>query len=367
MQRNRQQRPRRRRQRAPQPAPQAAKGRPGRGKPGAKKKNGKGQSSQLSDIARMIADPCHGPAVNPEYGASQHGYVSKFKSVANAVAGSSVNAHGYMVWFPDYQGGSNLYAWNSVTADDRPSNTPLDPFGMAGNHAVRGGFIDDPAQNWVDGSSVQDARMAAACMKLTYTGSMSALKGRVGTIGGITRDQLLNERPSVNEMFQLCSDATRLSPDGVEFRARPGPNSEVYRTAGNQSNTVSPFSRDNCFDLGYGSHVTKVNPTGARPGSGIAIIWTDCDVHQRMIIEFFKTIEWRPTVTSGIVQVEPHTAGDNLAEKALKFLDTHVPNWQHRIMHTAASAATSVAGRLSQMALGGAATPTALRELRNAF
>jgi hypothetical protein len=207
-------------------------------------------------------------------------------------------------------------------------------------------------------------------MKLSYTGAMSDLSGRVCTVSGLTRDNLLhggyNGAPlAVQDIFNLSADATRMSPNGFEIKARPGPNSEIFRTAGGtlievpapgENPWYSSDNKDNCFDVIEADgtyHQTKEPLTGARPGTGICFAWQGIATDQPLTFEIYKVLEWRPKASAGIVQAPAQTLGYNVPEAAESLLDRIDRNWP-TIMR-AANVAQRTAGVISQIALTGSA------------
>lgn len=311
------------------------------------KNGGAGNAAKVKAIAAMIKDPCMGPTVAPEYGGSQNGYVSRFKKTfAIGGSASSTGTSGYLVWFPDYQGGNNLFLWSSPTDDAQPVNTSNDPLGY--DISTSGKFLEDPARPWVASAAVEDGRLAAACMKLSYAGAMASLKGRVATISGISRDQLLHggdngSTLSAAVLLNLASNTERFQTTGAEIRARPGEPSQYYRTSGGPDREnhphVSKDNKDNCFNAYIGGG-TAEPLTGPSAGNGIALVWNGIDPQQSVVIELYKVLEWRPKAISGIVQKQSSSDGENLSQKAVGLLDRVDYMWQ------SAKGAYSVSRRL---------------------
>jgi len=298
---------------------------------------GAGNAGKVRQIAAMIKDPCMGPTVAPEYGGSQNGYVSRFKKTFTIGGGEgSTGTAGYLVWFPDFQGGNNLYLWSSSTDLIQPVNTGADPLGY--DLPTSGRWLEDPAKPWVAGDAVEDGRLAAACMKLSYAGAMAALKGRVATISGISRDQLLHggdngSTLSASVLLNLASNTERFQTAGAEIRARPGEPSQYYRTSGGPPRANHPHvamdNKDNCFDAYISTSGGCFEPlTGPSAGNGIAVCWTGVDPAQAIVIELYKVLEWRPKAVSGIVQKQSSSDGENLTQKAVGLLDRVDYAWQ---------------------------------------
>lgn len=300
---------------------------------------GAGNAGKIRAIAAMIQDPCMGPTVAPEYGGSQNGYVSRFKKTF-AIGGhaNSTGVSGYLLWFPDYQGGNNLYLFSTSNDAAQPVNSSTDPLGYASS--TSGKWLEDPAKPWVASAAVEDGRLAAACMKMSYAGAMASLKGRVATISGISRDQLLHggdngQTLSPSVLLNLASNTERFQTTGAEIRARPGEPSQYYRTSGGAPRAnhdyVAKDDKDNCFNayIDAGGEGGCSEPaTGPSAGNGIALVWNGIDPQQSIVIELFKVLEWRPKAISGIVQKQSSSDGENLTQKAVGLLDRMDGMWQ---------------------------------------
>lgn len=317
-------------------------------------------ASKTRQIAAMINDPCMGPTVAPEYGGSQNGYVSRFKKTLGIGGVGATCTSGYLIWYPDFQGGNNLLSYNSVHPDTNPTNSAVNPLGFSANESgSSGGFKEDPVKPWVGSAAVEDGRLAAACMRLTYTGAMSALRGRFASISGISRDQLLHGgyeggALSPNELLNLASNAERFSTSGAEIRARPGEPSQYYRTAGGPDNAtysyVADNNKDNCFNSEMGTG-TYEPATGPSAGNGIALVWTGVDPLEALVIELFKVLEWRPKAVSGIVQKHSQSTGENLSAQAVGLLDKVDYMWQSAV--GAYGVSQKIGGMISNIANSG--------------
>ena len=321
---------------------------------------GGGQHLQL---AQLIADPCSGPLVAPEYGSSDNGYLTRFSQQVNLSTASSYTC-GYCIWFPDFVGqqasstavgnrNGSFYFFQSTAADIQPTNTDAAPLGTgAATTAVNGLFTDDPARDWIAGSHVLDARTAAACVKFTYTGRMDALSGRVGYLNNVPRSALIlggsgDAAPNVNDMLRYSEMTSRTPADTIENKFRPGLASGFYRGEGDVANEEK--GTDVCYLTGIpGTSTTKMaNDVSSGSATGIGFVWVNLPEDSTLTVDTTKAIEWRPQMSVGLSAPPSSTPrghdGSNLVAKAVHYLDRTHPGWQRTAMHTLSSAASNVA------------------------
>jgi hypothetical protein len=321
--------------------------------------------SNVLQLAQMIADPCTGPLVQPQYGASDGGYLAKF-SQYHSVSVDATAASGYILWFPDYTGrfnsGANdvcgaLYIFAAADSVTGPVNTTAAPLGTgAFPTTTTGAFLSDPARQFVNSDTVQDSRTAAACLKFLYTGRNDALAGRIGYLENVPREALLTggaggSTPTVDDLFRYSNTSMRTPLDTVEQKFRPGEGSDLYRTADGV--------QDHCYSQGIiGTSATTLGagtPSGVTGGIGFA--WDGLTAGSSITFDLLKAIEWRPELSSGLVSVKSTVApqGGNIVSKSLAYLDRSHPGWERK----AFSAATSVASSVAKMAFSGPANQIA--------
>lgn len=329
------------------------------------------QQSKLLDYAELIANPCTGPLVAPEYGASDHGYLARFQKSHNLTLAAG-QPNGFFVYFPDYTGdvgdpaaaattnGSIVgYADSSSTA--RPSNTIASPQFQALLSTDAAGFSSaDPAHNWVAGESVQDARTVAACLQMAYLGTVSGCQGRVGFLEGIPREMLLTGGagglpPNVNELMSIAADIDRLPLNKLEIKYRPSTSGEAFRSEGGPGVSVSP---DNCFTVGIpGTSITTLGQSGISTGSGtgIGFVWQGLPTDGSTVnFTVYKSVEWRPEASAGIVMPVPRAiSGNNHSQQVVAMLDRSHPGWTR----VAQAGTDMLANKLSNIVLGGAPFP----------
>jgi hypothetical protein len=322
-------------------------------------------------LAKLIADPCAGPLVAPEYGSSDNGYLSRFTSYVNMNITQGY-FHGYCVWFPDFVGqGANAtvtansngswYIFQTTGTSTEPVNTTSAPLGCGASTAsTNGRFWDDPARGWVEGDHVLDARTAAACIKFTYTGRMDSLSGRVGYLNNIPRSALIlggsgNQAPSVDDMLRYSEVISRTPADTIENKFRPGLASGYYRGAGDI--VGEQRGTDSCFVTGIPGFAETVMANDVSSGSatGIGFVWTNLPGDSAIVLDATKAIEWRPQMSVGLCappsSTPPGHDGSNMVSKAVHYLDRAHPGWQRTAMQTLGSAASNIAS----MAFGGPA------------
>lgn len=318
--------------------------------------------------------------VHPEYGSSENGYLSRFKS---SISVTSVNQAGYVVWFPDFTGGNassastintngSLFFYNSTSSSVAPTNTTAEPLGMSATlTSTRGSFRADPAHAWVASSACQDARTVSACMQFQFTGAMSTTQGRFGMVEGITREMLLTGTsggpPTADELFAVASHVERMPLDVKELKYRPSLQGEFFRTeALNSLTSAANDSADACYTVGIGgSNKTTLHATGMTSGGvlGLAFVYTGLDPSTAAFtVTFTKAIEWRPEIGQGMVLNIPRSVGDgtNIAQKTVALLDKHIPNWQSMMRHGAAH----LGNALAKTVLGGSTLEIGARALK---
>lgn len=261
---------------------------------------------------------------------------------------------GYIVWFPDYCNGtgavgggySNCVAFVSPTANDVPAALT---FGRGSEgFDTDGGSIGDPAYDFCSGGTVQDARCAAACMRMTYTGLNSTLAGRVGYIEGISREALLTGNSgqplNVSSIARYSNSSMRTPLDTIENKYRPSEGSQFFRS--------SDLPEDACYVMGMLDVNTAIGPsTTSGTGMGIGFYWDGLTPDSSFSFDLLKAIEWRPEMSSGIVAppVVPTKSGGNIVSRSLTYLDNNHPGWQRSAM----SGVMSLGAKIANVASSG--------------
>lgn len=286
---------------------------------GPSRKRATKRTPKLSAAAALLLDPCGGP-LTPGFHSTSQGILSRFKTQKSVGSLSS----GYIIWSPHYADGTtsrhNCFEWNHADSAIDPSNSIANPYGNGGSSAQS---LNVGANTFVSGQSCADFRLMTACMKLTYTGSISDCQGMVCRISNIPADTILhgnsaNDPISVNDLFTMSSDVQRLSLDTMEQRFRPdlsiadqfkgSHDSVIYVPGGTPSTLTAEAKR---FDPTFFGFAWK----GIAPDS--------------LNVSFTQNIEWRPDGASGIVAIpakQVHDAG-YLADNIF-FLDRYMPGWE---------------------------------------
>lgn len=307
-------------------------------------------SREVYDLARMISDPCKGPAVKPQYGSSESGYLSRFSK--NTLLSLTTHTNGYVLWFPDYTGldsqdikdkrtNGNFVLFTCAASTDYPVNTSAAPLftGTSGG-AINGRCREDPAYEFVNSGTCQDARTAAACISLMFNGRMDEVSGEVALLQGIPRDIFFNvdgKAPSPDSLFVLSPKHMRTQLDKMEVLWRPGVASKYFRTSGLPTETGHTSSdtpgHDKCLDLGIpGTSVTKAGAaiggaTGSALGYGFA--WRGvASTAGGFRLETTKVLEWRPNIRVGYRMTVPRlTHSADLMAASTSWLDSAHKGW----------------------------------------
>jgi hypothetical protein len=313
----------------------------------------------LSQMARLIADPCAGALVHPNYGGSENGYLLRVHTRQTiALPASGLCANGYIAWFPDYTGAGtgslvgrtpgNCFMFASDDTSDSPVNTTNSPqFASGAKNSPNGSSFPDPDYEWVVGSNVRDSRCVAACMRLTYNGPLNATQGMLGYLPDVTPHQLLDDSltdgsaaPSIADMLTLSPSVERLGPHTYEVVFRPNESSEMFRTTNMDEKKgvdyTGNFDQNAALIVGQPA-VQATTLSDARLGStpsSIGFVWENMPANDAsLVIEMFKVIEWRPREGAGLAQAESRTQGTkNHVKTAISSLDSTIASWDKRLV-----------------------------------
>jgi len=284
---------------------------------------------QFSENASMVANPCTGPLIPGFYGTTE-GIMSKHKTTHLC---PSTNKYGYMLWDPErtsYSAGTthdfNAVQFMTDAASKRPTNTGVGTarFGDGSCLAVtetERRIVGAAA--FIAGTSLSVYRTVGACMRITYTGKLSDLEGRLGKVIGFPADTLLWSGASgapanVEEIMGMCSDVQRSSLDTQEVIFRPTQSSPHFRDE--DSNGV--------YKIEAGQVTQELADARSRGSSVMGFVWDGID-SSKLQFEFFQIIEWKPDTVAAQVIMPPkrvHEAG--YADAVLKYLDDNHPGWQ---------------------------------------
>ncbi len=247
-------------------------------------------------VARMIADPCSAELVPGAFGDVQ----GSLLRLVDTFTGAATNTSGYIVWFPQYHTDgnpdgltgsrkTNCFFLNTTNAASAPTNSAAAPFGGTPGTSKR-----DPAYAWVAGTNVADARTAAACLQLRYTGSTMNCSGTIAKLTNIPHDLFTAvgaaTMPSVNAMLAYSRDIERLGFGVHEVVHRPDVQTNVFEA-----------DNDGPFDYNLGTTATgqtAVSVANAPRGFGFA--WSGVDNCANLYLSRYKIIEWRPWTGVGL-------------------------------------------------------------------
>lgn len=307
----------------------------------------------------MVADPCNATLVPGIFG-DQDGLLARVKlSIMNP--GDRGQTAGYILWCPDYHtkpdfaesflfGKGNLFVWSSTGSFIPPTNTVAFPYGGENNPwdptTDSAGTIRDPAANLLDTDLVQDARTISSCIRLTYTGAMTAASGQYAFIEAMPLSSLLSggdttgdpTPPDVDDLFQYATKSGRLGTDTLEIVSRTDDSSGTFRNS-----EISPVSVE---DQGgsEASFLTTEGKTQQPLVYGIAWRGLASRTPSPMVLDVLKNIEWRPRPSSGLTHAKPVAINPTpMVHKATAHLDRTMPGWSTRITNSVTSGASSIA------------------------
>jgi len=288
-----------------------------------KKRNGRRRRAprqliRLSPLTDMVANPCSAPLTEGLYGDSV-GFLSRFKNVTTL----NVEPNGYIAWFPDMaQGltffgeansGSSCFMFETADSSRIPVNSGPDsrwglnasPFGTtARTYRVAG-------DQFTESNVCASQRTVSACIKMRYTGRMDATSGEVALLTGVSIAQLLGESNyeggnteplSVDDVFQLSSDVTRLSLDGHEVRHRPNSGSEHLKPSPAGQIMASTGA---ALEVGaLNSSITaRTSTAAAHDPRAIILAWRGLPAAAPLAPLVFEThlgLEWTPNASQGL-------------------------------------------------------------------
>lgn len=318
-----------------------------------------------ASLAQMVADPCSGPLVPGLYG-SASGMLARLKrseALSSHVHGSS---SGYVLWDPDFsnqknvvfpKAKGNLVVWLSDDPSQNPVNTTAEPYGNGNHNAPEPSntaeFLADPAANLLESDIVSDARPLAACLQLTYTGTLLNAAGEICFITNLPAASVLNGGTgnvplNVNDLFAYAPHKERFSPETHEVKFRPGDASKFYR---NEEDAL--FS----FPVASGAATGPTAVTEVAEGfvpKVIGFAWRGLTPGSSLTYDVIKNIEWRAETGSGLGQMTEMHSGPSQAPVVNAYLDSHPKhNWFGRIGH-AMSTGFGIANQMASLALSAA-------------
>jgi hypothetical protein len=139
---------------------------------------------------------------------------------------------------------------------------------------------------------------------------------------------------SINQLFNLCAGAKRLSLETIELRHRP----DAALVDGFKEDTDAPINKG----VAATNASTLSNEAKRFSPTVIGFAWKGVPAGS-LVASFTQNIEWRPEAASGITAmpaVQLHEPG--YTAKILRMLDDYLPSWQTASMSAASSAASSL-------------------------
>lgn len=297
----------------------------------------------LSPYLSLVSDPCHAELIPGLYGSNQ-GYLARLKSTSNNSAGT-YGTNGFVLWAPDFTNSgepsysANILCFCSDSSTVTPLNTTLFPFGKGIDWAPGGGgfSLPDPGYTLLQGDTARDARTLSACMKFSYFGKLTNSSGQIAFIDNSSIGNLLSGGPgstvpSVDEWFRSSTDVRRIGVDTFEHVFRPTPASEIFRGVD-----------DSCVSMGVGMSSGEGESSRVNPPTLFGFAWRGvATTDSNLSFEFFKNIEWRPEVASGLSSMGIHSNGPSHAATTCAVLDQHHPSWTHRVVQSMEGTAGAV-------------------------
>jgi hypothetical protein len=313
-----------------------------------KKANKPNGNAGFNMYANMLRDPCGCDLINGLH-STDEGILAKLKTAETS--GGVTDEFGYILWCPHYCGAVGdkkiqCVGFATTSAANGPLNTVAEPAFSVGWWSPRGLTLTAGANSFVNSSTVSDFRLVSACIKATYTGTMSNSKGQIAYIENLPADTLLlgngGAPATIDQLFNLSSHTTRCGVDDHEIRYRPNPT------------VTSTFKsdRDGVYTLGTaGASATVLTSEALRfSPTFFGFAWRGV-ISSDLFLECFQNIEWRPEAGSGYVNSVPRQLKPaGYLEQILKYLDDTAPGWTVASMNMAGYAAKQV----SKMALTGA-------------
>jgi hypothetical protein len=252
-----------------------------------------------------------------------------------------------MLWIPSYHNTNgvpvidapfNLWMRVATSPANLTTNDVANPLGSSATpNAPEGTGIEDPAATFINTGLVLDARTVAACMRLTYTGKVTDSAGQIAWIDNYQPDDLLNNRPSINDFFNRATKTARLGLDTYEQLFRP-----------DEATGTDRFRRGSQTDPCFIKALPGFGPTGIDQTVQdlspkiMGFAWRGCEpgVIDHLVIDFVKVLEWRTETTSGLTGTTPKALDVPSTSKILAIADQVSPGWASRISEGFTSAAS---------------------------
>lgn len=295
--------------------------------------------NRLSMLQQSVIDPCNGPLVNGIYGSSE-GLMARLKS-SYSDASTGTDTAGMILWVPSYHCGTiesfNLVRFSFNDSSTQIVNSASDALGKGGVGTPNGKALPDPASKLIMSDLVNDARTTAACLRLTYTGKVTESSGQIAWIDNYSTTDFLNQKPSVDNMFDRATKTARLGLDTYEVLFRP-----------DDATGTARFRASGANDPGFlkvpAAATEQSRSMDALAPKMIGFAYRGCEsgVIDDLIYSLVKTVEWRPETASGLTGVPPQDFILPTTSNIVASIDKSSPGWSKRIASGASSAARAV-------------------------
>lgn len=303
------------------------------------KTSGTGQN-RVTQLSRMVSDPCNGPLVKGLYG-DHRGVLSRFRSTTNA--GVNDSYYSVILWNPATkrpQATANGQTFNVLwfqtqASNERPSNTNW------GFNPTNGGVssAQDPESIALYGSSRNhgagisaQSRTLAACIKATYTGQQGSFQGMVYPLTNIPAD-IMFTAPSIDIFRQYATHGSR----NFEYEVR-------YTPARNASEFSDNSKATSAFIAGPAAGLETASPDATL----IGLLFYNCNAFD-FAIDLYKVVEWMPEVGRGFPLSPIENVGEyDTFSRVTAYLNrTFGSDWQTRLMHNAGNAIIEAVSNLT--------------------
>jgi hypothetical protein len=349
-----------------------------------KKKSGlrKPGRGSVSDVLRMIANPCSGPTTSVYSDYMEGGVAVRTRSRIQIHA-TAANCNGFLLWDPNFfnggadgtqgitgsapvaNGGGNLFLFES-SGMGAPTNSAANPFGGGTSSASVGGrALADPAYAVVSNGVVGGARLLGACIKIIYGGQTSLNQGEFAFIRNLPVVDFIGVNanagvmPSLSTLFTYASDTARTA-SGMELKFQPDEISEPQRGVGalaTIANSADATANGADTPLVLGVPTINQSQVPQAPASKMfGLVWTGLNtaaLASDITIELTKVFQYQLRPISGLTEPPPAgavRAKSQRAVDAVRDLNKKSPGWD---LGSAMSTMQSLGANVANMALAG--------------
>jgi len=293
-------------------------------------------------VAKILADPCNAVIPDGVYGHNNQ-LMSKFhRTYAEDTTGYT---SGVILWCADFTprisatvpvetSGHNLLSFLAISSstplptleNSQPGITLAGDF-LDGNsttpaEAVTYGVGLDPATTFASSDTCATTQHISSCIKMHTVGKLLDIQGEVCHINGLTTDELMEGKLSIDDLFNYTNEAQRLTQAEVDIISTP-------------EDSIPPFYPDTVGPIAVVSDIADnaVLRTGHEAAvSGakwFGLAWRGLDKLSTHTLRFqlTKNIYWAPDPKSGYQQTSRPVVGPNLVVQAQQMLQKVDPDW----------------------------------------